>query len=89
VQVIWDSDDDPEGNVAHIAEHGLTPSEVEDVLLNEDNDTIVSRTSGNPITFGYTSTGRHIAVVWEEANDDPRMIYPITAYETPERGAGG
>src|SRR5262249_9610746 len=30
---IWDLEDDPEGNVRHIAEHGVTPEEVEEVLI--------------------------------------------------------
>lgn len=30
--VIWDLDDDPEGNAAHIAEHGVTKEEVQEVL---------------------------------------------------------
>lgn len=35
--IAWDMDDDPEGNVQHIAEHGITVEEVEEVLLCEDN----------------------------------------------------
>ena len=31
-RIVWDLDDDLEGNVQHIAEHGLTIEEVEDVL---------------------------------------------------------
>lgn len=31
-QVIWD--DEPDGNVDHVAEHGLTPDEVDAVLLD-------------------------------------------------------
>lgn len=58
---------------------------VEAVLQNEDNETDASASSGQPITFGWTSTGKHLAVVWDEAGDDPRMVYPITAYETPPR----
>jgi uncharacterized DUF497 family protein len=84
--IIWDLDDDPEGNVSHIAEHGITQEEVEDVLGDPNNDTVASHTSDRPITFGWTRTGKHIAVVWEEAGEDPRMVYPITAYETPPRG---
>ena len=83
--IIWDTDDDPVGNVRHIAEHGLTPDEVEVVLRNPRNDTAICRSSGEFITFGYTDTGRYIAVVWEEANEDPRIAYPITAYEVPQR----
>jgi uncharacterized DUF497 family protein len=83
--IIWDLDDDPDGNVRHIAEHGLTVEEIESVLLDLDNETDVSASSGRPITFGWTHTGRHIAVVWEQADDDPLAIYPVTAYETPPR----
>jgi len=28
-RVLWDLDDDPAGNIQHIAEHGLTIEEVE------------------------------------------------------------
>lgn len=28
--IIWDLDDDPDGNVQHCAEHGVTKDEVED-----------------------------------------------------------
>ena len=31
-RIIWDLDDDPEGNVYHCAEHGVTPEEVEEVF---------------------------------------------------------
>ena len=84
VQVIWDLEDDPDGNVQHILDHGLTVEEVEDVLLDPQSVTTVSRSSGEPITFGDTATGRHIAVVWEHITDDPLTMKPITAYEVPE-----
>ena len=32
IRVIWDLEDDPRGNTKHIAEHGVTPEEVEEVL---------------------------------------------------------
>jgi uncharacterized DUF497 family protein len=76
--------DDPDGNVQHIAEHGITMDEVEEVLDDADGLDIYSRSSGNPITFGYTSTGKYIAVVWEQVEADPLTVYPHTAYEAPE-----
>jgi len=86
VSVLWDLEDDPDGNVQHIAENDLTVEEVEDVLLDPDNDVLVSRTTGRPITFGWTSTGRHIAVVWEILIDEPRTVRVRTAYEvSPKR----
>jgi uncharacterized DUF497 family protein len=82
VTVIWD--DEPGGNVGHIEEHGLRPEEVDEVLLDDAIPTAYSASTGRPCKFGYTSTGKHIIVVWDEVNDDPRMIYPATAYEVPE-----
>ena len=83
---IWDDDNDPEGNVRHIAEHDLTADEVEDVLLDPGNPVEISRLSGRPITFGWTSTGRHIAVIWEVVNDDPKLVMVRTSYECEPRG---
>lgn len=86
LQVVWDADDDPDGNVQHIAENDLTAEEVEDVLLNPENATLISRSSGRPITFGWAFTDRHIAVIWETVCDDPRMIRVRTAYDVePKR----
>ena len=81
--IIWDEPDEPEGNTAHVAEHGLTPEEVDELLLDDTLTTDWSKSSGRPCRFGWTSTGLHIVVIWEEVNKDPRMIYPVTAYEVP------
>jgi hypothetical protein len=75
--VIWDLDDDPQGNVQHIAEHGLTPEDVEDVLLGT-HELGKSRSSGFPIALGFTSGGEYICVVFEWVFDD--VVYPVTAY---------
>lgn len=84
MDIIWDLPEDPKGNVQHIAEHDVTPEEVEGVLRNPRNPHLRSRTSGNWITFGYTVDGRHLAVLWEKALDDPLIVYPLTAYDAPE-----
>lgn len=66
------------GNVAHIAEHGLTPEDVEEVIFNPlDRD--ISRSSGLPIVFGLTPDGRYIMVVYEQI--DETTVYPVTAYD--------
>jgi hypothetical protein len=83
--VVWDLPDDPEGNTQHIAEHGFTQDDVEDVLFGAGSETTSSRSTGEWITFGYTSSGQYIAVVWEHIDEDPLTVYPITAYEAPER----
>ena len=78
---IWDSEDDPRGNVRHVAEHGLTPEDVEDVLFGlHELDT--SRSTGSPIAFGFTSRREYICVVFEWVDDD--TVYPVTAYPLEE-----
>lgn len=80
--IIWDLDDDPHGNVQHCADHGVTKEEVEEVLENV-TDVDISRTSGRPVVFGDTSTGRHLMVVYDEI--DAHTVYPVTAYEVSRR----
>ena len=57
--------------------------EVDEILLDDSLPTAFSHSSGRPCKFGWTSTGAHIVVIWEEVYDDPRMLYPVTAYEVP------
>jgi uncharacterized DUF497 family protein len=81
----WDEPNDEGSNTAHIAEHGLTPEEVESALFAENTTFDVSHSSGRPSAFGATSTGRFIAIVFDVLNPvDPLVIRPITAYDVPE-----
>ena len=66
-------------NVAHLAEHGITPEDFEHVFDNFVEEQ-TSRSSGRPVRFGYTQDGRYIAVVFEWIEEDV-SVYPITAYE--------
>jgi hypothetical protein len=68
-----------------VIEHGITQDEVDDVIDNPTNETVPSDSSGRPATFGWTRTGRHIIVVFDLVDDDPRAIKPVTAYEVPPR----
>ncbi|MCY2988080.1 MAG: BrnT family toxin [Planctomycetota bacterium] len=86
VRLIWDLEDDPQGNFQHIAEHDVTPEEVEEILNDRHSQTAYSESSGRPITFGWTADGRYLAVIWELVDEDPRIVYPVTAYEAPEPG---
>ena len=79
--ILWDLDDDPDGNVQHVVEHGISKAEVEEVLDNPA-DVEHSRSSDRPIAFGETSDGRLIAVVFEEIDD--QTARPVTAYEIDE-----
>lgn len=79
VEVIWSEGED--GNIAHLAQHGVTPNEAAYVLrhpLAYDK----SRSSGRPVVFGYTKSGRKLAVVFEII--DESTVYPITAYDVDQ-----
>ena len=81
----WDEPSEEGSNTAHIVEHGMTPEEVESALFDDDTTFDVSDSSGRPIAFGTTATGRFIALVFEVVNvADPLIIRPITAYDVPE-----
>jgi hypothetical protein len=84
IHIVWDLEDDEDGNLQHIAEHDVTTAEVEEVIYGSLSNTTASKSSGERITFGYTDEGRYLAVVWEHVLDDPLTIYPVTAYEAPE-----
>ncbi len=77
INIIWDED----ANVAHIAEHGFDPEDVEYVLNNWESDGF-SQSSGRPCVFGHTLDGDYIIVVYEQIDED--TIYPVTAYEVNE-----
>lgn len=77
--VIWNYE--PGGNAEHVAEHGLTTTDVEAVLRDPLEETI-SRSSGRPVATGYTPDGRLIFVVYEQIDDC--TLYPVTAYEVGE-----
>ena len=86
VQILWDLEDDPDGNVQHIAANEVTVEEYVEVFLGNYENATISRESGRPICFGWTDTGKHIAVVWDEIQpENPLMIRPVTAFEAPPK----
>ena len=92
IVIIWDDEDDRDGNYWHICVegHGLLREEIEEVLRDDQSDIEVSRSSGRPTAFGWTSSGVRIAIVFEEMSDDPKIVYPITAYPVrAKRGKRG
>jgi uncharacterized DUF497 family protein len=78
----WDEEDDPDGNVEHIAEHGVSIEDVEHVLKKPTEEGI-SKATGLPAAWGYSPDGRYIIVVYEEVAEDTVRV--TTAYEVPER----
>ena len=88
--IAWDAEDDPDGNYQHIVGAGeVTAEEVEEVLSARHGNypDAYSDTSGNPIIFGTTSSGKRIAVVYSDESDaDLVIIRPVTADPVPEYG---
>ena len=65
-QIIWDLDEDPDGNVQHIAEHGLSI---------EEDEVVVSYSSGRPIVLGETGSGKRIAVEFDVVEENLLALY--------------
>jgi uncharacterized DUF497 family protein len=86
LRILWDEEDDPDGNVQHIAEHDLSIEDVEHVLDNPSSEG-TSRSTKLPVVWGRTPDDRYVIVVFEEPDQD--TIRVITAYEVPEPGDGG
>jgi len=80
--ILWDLEDDPDGNVQHIAEHGLEIEDVEWVLGTPESEGR-SNSSDLPAVWGHTPAGVYIIVVYQEIDKD--TIRVVTAYEVPER----
>ena len=80
-RILWDEPDDPGGNVQHIAEHGLSIEDVEEVLSNSSSEGR-SASTGRPCVWGYTLEDVYIIVVYEQIDAD--TIRVVTAYEAPE-----
>jgi len=83
VEFVWDLEEDPEGNVQHIAEHDVTVEEAEEVVRDRYDDAAASRSSGRPTVFGWTSTGKHLAVIFEVVDEELPQVYVVTAFEAP------
>jgi uncharacterized DUF497 family protein len=76
--IIWDMSGDEGGNVQHIAEHGLSPADVEQVFRSLEEETI-SESSGRPAVIGWTDAGDLVFVAYDQIDVD--TIYPVTAYK--------
>ena len=71
----WDREDDPEGNIAHIARHDVVPEEVEEALVD---DPLVLRTGdGRYLAYGKTGDGRPLFVVL--VSKAGGIVRPLTA----------
>lgn len=83
--IIWDDENEP-----HITGPGeVTTEDVEKVIHRHPGSHDVpddySASTGLPLIFGDTSTGKHIVVVFEDLSDDDLIIIrPKTAYPVKE-----
>ena len=67
--------------IEHLAEHDVMPEEFEEVVETPDYEDM-SRSTGNPVAFGSTSTGRYLCCVFKRLGND--LIEPVTAYDVGE-----
>ncbi|MDP1799689.1 MAG: hypothetical protein Q8K78_19505 [Planctomycetaceae bacterium] len=68
-------------NVQHLAEHGVTPEEFEEVVTAAR--WIETSSSGSDMVRGSTAAGRFLVCVFDQIDDV--SVIPITAYE-PTKG---
>lgn len=73
VLLIWNDDIEE-----YITQHGVTPEEFEQVVLNS-REVRTSHSSGRPMVFDPTSTGKYLACVFEYVDAD--QVIPVTAYK--------
>jgi len=88
VEMVW-VEGNPHFGALHIAAHGATKDEVEEVLLEVPPEVEAKRHKDHPgrtIFWGATREGRWLFVVCEDWRvGDTRYLKPITAF-TPSEG---
>jgi uncharacterized DUF497 family protein len=75
IVALWD-----EHNIAHVARHAVTPSEVEEVLAGADTlaQTDDSHRPGRLLVWGRTTAGRYLLAVLDPPNPSG-TAYVVTA----------
>lgn len=69
---------DPETDLPHICDHGVSEAEVVDVLRGPGEDLPANR--GARMKLGQTSAGRYLQVIYVP-DKQPNSVFVITAYE--------
>jgi uncharacterized DUF497 family protein len=72
------------GNTAHIARHGVTPGDIEELFANDPADIGFETVEGEGrwTSIGHTRTLRILVVVWTMRGE---AVRPITAFEPGRR----
>ena len=73
---VWDDE-----NEEHLAEHGVSVDEFVQVVCDPQR-VESSRSSGRKIAYGYTTTGKYLACVYELF--DESTVYALTAFEVED-----
>jgi hypothetical protein len=55
--------------------------EAEEVVRKSYEAAVASRSSGRPTVFGWTTTGKHLAVIFEVVDEELRQVDVVTAFE--------
>jgi hypothetical protein len=84
--ILWDDEDDEQGNIRHMAEHAVTPEEFADVLDSvREEEVDRSNSSIHQTIIGETPDGRVLRIVFDVEEEDGFVtVTPITAYEPTE-----
>ena len=72
MRFIWDAE-----NIGHIARHGVSPREAEEVVTADD--TLIVPARGRRFSaYGATATGRSVRVIYDPIDQESLRV--ITAY---------
>ena len=81
--VVWDDE-----NEEKILALGFTIQEIEDVLYNRRNETVLTNerygSLHHMITYGITKTNKNIAVTSVPVLGNHLEVYPVTAHQVEE-----
>lgn len=86
IYIIWDDEDNPRGNVAHLADNDVAPDEFEEILADDATPHARSRSSGRPMKRGLTRSGQDLVIVYEIESQDPSVVRPVTAFAVSGEG---
>jgi hypothetical protein len=73
---------DPDTGLPHIYGHGVTETEVEQVLRAPGEDYVAAR--GSRMKIGQTSVGRYLQVIYSP-DQGGKSVFVITAYELHDK----
>ncbi|WP_089724221.1 DUF4258 domain-containing protein [Candidatus Thiosymbion oneisti] len=69
---------DPQTDLPHIYEHGVTEDEVNEILLGRGEDLPAKQASH--MKLGQTRAGRYLQIIYVP-DEEPGSVFVITAYE--------